>query len=123
MSEPMNITELVIDRAKWGKGALLNSEGKMCCLGFLSKACGVPDEEIKYVPFPHTNWDKIPTAFRGNTPACSKAAAINDEYTQEPQTPEEREAALISLFSEKGIALRFTGTSTDTAVPAHPPVL
>ena len=35
------LTKLVIDRAKWGTGALRNTEGKMCCLGFAVEACGV----------------------------------------------------------------------------------
>lgn len=56
MSKPKSkikkkVTTLVINRDKWlrgrpGDGSLLNSEGKMCCLGFYCKALGI---EPKYI--------------------------------------------------------------------------
>lgn len=50
--------EFTIDRSKWVQGGhkfksilgaskLLNNHGNMCCLGFYSKACGVPDKELE----------------------------------------------------------------------------
>lgn len=44
-------TRLVIDRSRWlrgeGLGELLRRlDGKMCCLGFLGAACGVPKEAM-----------------------------------------------------------------------------
>lgn len=44
---------LVLDNETWCRGtsgeetsALLNINGKMCCLGFLAKQCGASDEQI-----------------------------------------------------------------------------
>lgn len=47
----MEIKKLVIDRALWGKGALLQEDGKMCCLGHLGRACGVDKNYLR--PFLH----------------------------------------------------------------------
>lgn len=47
-----NVKKLVIDRSKWlrgkpGDGVLLRPEdGRMCCLGFLGRACGLTEGEI-----------------------------------------------------------------------------
>jgi hypothetical protein len=43
---------VVIDRAKWQRGVpidscLRDSEGKMCCLGFLGQACGFTAQELR----------------------------------------------------------------------------
>lgn len=41
--------KLVIDRTRWLRGdgvSTLLRSGKMCCLGFLAKACGATDAEI-----------------------------------------------------------------------------
>lgn len=62
------ITELVIDRAKWGVGALLNRDGTMCCLGHLSVACGIPKSSLMYtdvgytgpIALPHEGWTELP---------------------------------------------------------------
>jgi hypothetical protein len=48
---------IVIDRALWMRGSpdnsrLLNDEGKMCCLGFLGRACGFTEEELGYAVSP-----------------------------------------------------------------------
>lgn len=44
---------LIIDRAKWlrGEGSgesflIRNTDGKMCCLGFLGLACEIPQEKL-----------------------------------------------------------------------------
>src|SRR3954462_4130148 len=45
-------SEFTVKRSKWhrGQGAkgskLLRDDGTMCCVGFLSKACGASDAEI-----------------------------------------------------------------------------
>ena len=49
--------KLIIDRQNWirgGRDSLLRrgSDNKMCCLGFLAKACGFSDNDITGVPTP-----------------------------------------------------------------------
>lgn len=114
----MAITKLVIDRAKWGTSALLSKDGTMCCLGFLSKACGVPDEDMLDVPYPRFKWVDmfgVNTEFAARdfdvlvapgTPAPTAAAAINDSSTL---SMEQKETQLIELFANNGIELSFTG--------------
>lgn len=106
----MAITELVIDRAKWGKSALLNPDGTMCCLGFLSKACGVEDVQMLGVSYPKYEWIKsngLNKEFAANTgDQLSRAAQINDS-TDMPIA--DKEIQLTALFAKNGIALSFTG--------------
>ncbi|MEK6885206.1 MAG: hypothetical protein AABY22_36580 [Nanoarchaeota archaeon] len=44
-----NIKKFTIDFNTWGKQALLTTDGKMCCLGFYSKARGVSNDDMRYV--------------------------------------------------------------------------
>lgn len=102
----MPVTELIIDRTRWGQAALLNNDGTMCCLGFLSKACGVSDDLLVGVAYPQLAWINrfgVNKEFAG---AVALAASINDssQYTKE-----EKEIILIQLFKDNGIALTFTG--------------
>lgn len=80
---------LVIDRRKWRRGgdgvmcmlndkfggtALLNDRGKMCCLGFDAKACGVPrsiilkegmpDDVVRHLPYLTGKQEEIVNAYR-----------------------------------------------------------
>lgn len=111
----MSVTELVIDRALWGRTALLNKDGTMCCLGFLSKACGVPNNEMVHpngasMGYPRREWIseyKLNDWAASAICAASKAACINDSRFQ---TDDTKEAELIELFKENGIALSFTGS-------------
>lgn len=112
------ISELVIKRSEWGQGALRRLDnGKMCCLGFLSKACGVPDSELFehgcILAYPRYEWiDKyglnawaarLPWALPPSTLA-GLAAEINDS---DVYTIAEKEEKLTKLFAENGIALTF----------------
>jgi hypothetical protein len=38
--------KVVIDRSKWIRGKLADEHGCMCAMGFIAKACGVPDSEL-----------------------------------------------------------------------------
>ena len=55
--------KLVIDRTKWFRGKSRGSrlyrkqDGKMCCLGFLSLACGYTVTEIRQHRTPFSLWD------------------------------------------------------------------
>jgi hypothetical protein len=48
--------KFTIDRSKWqrgpGESRLLNSHGKMCCLGFYGEACGVPTDDLFGLAYP-----------------------------------------------------------------------
>lgn len=109
----MAVSELVINRAKWGERHLLNSDGTMCCLGFLSKACGVDDSLLLGKGFPLVEWTTkygVNTEFTrppsSNPLVASIAASINDGALY---TKSEKEAQLITLFADNGITLSFTG--------------
>jgi hypothetical protein len=144
----MTVDKLVIDRSKWGTGFLLRPltstyvridgprlqiPGKMCCLGFLAKACGATDDEIYCVPMPtkelavkydinglSTNF--VPSMAYdgaiGSTPMANDdqfenkynywwdaASRINDGTLAQPQ----KELKLIKLFKDHGIELTFIG--------------
>lgn len=115
------ITELVIDRARWGTHALKNSDGTMCCLGFLSEACGYGGKLRHVDPYgvdcgiglPRPEWVNVPETFRGGWPAgrwldhgATHAATINDSCLL---SWADKESELISLFGKNGIKLSFTG--------------
>jgi hypothetical protein len=111
------LEKLVIDRAKWGKGVLLNKDdGTMCCLGFASLACGVPVAKLNYLNgtnkgFPDHEWDIPEWMKNGNhdgAPASARrqAVLINDSHTL---TNAEKEEQLIKLFAAQGTELSFTG--------------
>lgn len=106
----MSIKELVIPRSQWGKGRLrLTASDKMCCLGHLSVACGVPPEDLHGENFPLPSWTSVPewaryphrSAMPRAAPIMQRAAAINDSDRST------REAELIELFASQGIALSF----------------
>jgi hypothetical protein len=110
------ITELVIDRQKWGTGALKNEDGTMCCLGFLSEACGYGDQlrhiDVKgidhgSVGLPNPLWIDVPPVFRDGhiSEIATKAARINDS----DRLQDEKEEALFTLFKNNGIKLSFVG--------------
>lgn len=111
----MEIKRLTIDRAKWGIGWLRNyNTGKMCCLGFLGRACGVPSEILKGKGMPSDLSDVYnscyPEAFKGGksdvTKAVELAAKVNDsECISWP----EKEYRLKILFRAHGIRLTFKG--------------
>jgi hypothetical protein len=126
----MTKTKVTIDRAKWrcggecgdfanGKGQtkLLNHEGYMCCLGFITAAAnpelnilekGEPDDLKTTVP--ELTCLSLDFAFssRGwlNTNLTVAAIAINDSETL---TAQEREEQLLELFKNSLYELEFVG--------------
>jgi len=118
-----------IERSKWRSGGytgdhpsgegdtcLLNREGYMCCLGFISKANGLEDEvlldkispgTIKHlVPELNTPSGEICLPFRSSRLAA-KAMELNDN---EEITRPGRERALAKLFEEESsYTLEFIG--------------
>lgn len=126
----MEIKKLAIDRALWGKNALLRKkdptdpdEGKMCCLGHLGRACGISTKSLVGRAMPGKDiiaHRKYPAAFlakptkvkyrnsNGNVEEDSvadRAAEINDS----DRRPAIKERMLITLFKKANITLSFTG--------------
>ena len=144
--------KLTIDRSKWRFGGvfwsadhikkigitrLLNDQGNMCCLGFLSLACGYKEEDISgYIDpeaivrhqeagnkFPQwaiktkelwreNGWQSDYRAF--NSELISKMIRTND-MPKSHLPHEEREVKLTDLFSEAGVEVTFTGEYPDVA--------
>lgn len=107
------VTELVIDRARWGTGieggVLYSSDTKkMCCLGFLARAYGSKVKDITNKGFPSDG--QAPEAFcigeHGPNVAARKAADANDNPDGRSR---DREAAIRSIFANAGIKVKFVG--------------
>ena len=121
--------KFVVIRDKWARGRtnvsseLLNIMGNMCCLGFLGKACGYNDEDLKQVPSPGyivyeyidgKVLSKFPSSLVmldakhpfecRDTPACRNLMKINDD---EEISDQEREKLLTEKFLEIGIEVEF----------------
>lgn len=133
----MTVDKIIIDRSKWGTGYLLRrdllalgpgeldpDEGKMCCLGFLARACGATDDEIRGMPMPNRelankyNINGVSTNLLNNHPLdigqriglasdywWDIASSINDSTLPESV----KELRLTNLFREHGIELTFSG--------------
>lgn len=115
--------EFVVKRSKWLRGPqpsdgvsmLLNDEGLMCCLGFVSEQCGVPRKELLhrrspadltdgYAPIRDLLLDGHEHDWDRNSDLAARAIAINDGWLA---SEEVRESELIRLFAENGYTLRF----------------
>lgn len=105
------VKELVIDRARWGQGKLKRFDnGKMCCLGFLSLACGVPEARILNKAFPCSTWAEEYGVNKEFVDRAEPAAGINDSTTK---SYTQKEFELIDLFADNGITLSFIGEITN----------
>lgn len=134
--------KLVIPREQWScagverhNGSLMLHdsgplEGRMCCLGHLCLAVGVPRDDLVEEPSP---CDVIYNHFPGSPETAEKARRINrkvqmfeetkwggldtnrfvqkaiDHNDDESISARQREKRLIALFAEQGVKLRFTG--------------
>lgn len=114
------ILNVTIDRAKWrrtlfGKrledNALLNLDGSMCCLGFVSKACGYTKDELEEIATPvEVHGDPKPKYDSVFKKLCKKQnsfVTLNDNKLQLPE--HEREKLLTEAFAKIGIAVKFSG--------------
>lgn len=120
--------KFTVDRSKWlrrgvdGRGCefvdsvLLNSNGHMCCLGFLAKACGANDKEILDVPCPshaegvawpkgvlRTRDPRVPPA---DSVTCQDIMVVNDDMEH---TDTDVETVLTQKFADLGIEVEFVG--------------
>jgi hypothetical protein len=130
--------DLVIDRAKWGRGegygALLR-DGKMCCLGFLARECGLGAKTIKGVRAPsdfsryiddetsipckvrrHQEiWNAVlgkikPRApFKGASEGSDVEGILVIINDSEDLTPARRERLLTKEFAKIGVKVTFVG--------------
>lgn len=122
-------TKVTIDRSKWrcgqdsaesaGKGLtmLLNAEGYMCCLGFVTRVV-YPDLHIQNVFYPMQLGCIVPglsekcersyfyTNNLRDTGLAERAALINDSKTL---TRKQREEQLLELFKDSLYELEFVG--------------
>jgi hypothetical protein len=91
------IDKFVIDHKNWLRGEgtqdsyLLRKDGKMCCLGFMSKAFGVPENEILEVTMPfvldndrdHDSWLLYPECVRHDIDMRDISEVNDDENTDD----------------------------------------
>lgn len=124
----MEINSLVIIRSKWarqtegvdkGGSMLMNSQGCLCCLGFVGRAVGIASNFLEDIGSPkdcacedvvgsESEVAKWPQAFapleEEDSLVSSKAIEINDNGVT---TDAYKEAALTTLFASVGIKLTF----------------
>lgn len=126
--------ELEIKRSKWIRGVshvekvysylLRSSDGKMCCLGFYLRSCGLSAEDIRGVSSPQQangntmNYPKdnpkipkwllgekpTPGDYRNNSEAGKKLMDINDATSLGEI---EREEEIKKRFAEHGVNITF----------------
>ncbi len=102
--------KLVIARDRWlrgtGIGCLLDNQGKMCCLGFLLKAQGVPDEALLNHPFYPVSPHCWPSST--NLRVLDDLTRTNDAAYV---TGEDREAWIIEGMKHLDVECEFAGDS------------
>jgi hypothetical protein len=115
--------KFTVDRARWARGgiregALLDPEdGSLCCLGFLAKAVGATDDDIRHYAAPSDVpdlewpegllWDDPDHDRLRDTGVCDDIITANDNHLIADDT--EREAKLREQFAQIGIEVEFTG--------------
>ena len=132
-----DVKSFVVDRETWyrgkgaGKSCLLNTNGKLCCLGFYARSCGVEDRLMRNIGDPnnlvemldgektifdikvnHVNrkanvlWETKLVHNKKNSDICNKLMTVNDSETFDTF---EREKKLTALFKKIGIKVKFVG--------------
>lgn len=113
MCDSKTVTKLDIPRNKWGSGSLLRADGRMCCLGHLSAACGISASDLSGKFFPQYNWNSVPLWARSNIdPAAGAPSGLHAAVSTNDNVYiswEDKEERLIELFKSKGIELTFSG--------------
>lgn len=80
--------KFTVKRLNWNRGNnnlasfnLLNKNRTRCCLGFLGKTCGIPDEELRGASYPDeipsTNW---PVELSNKNVVSDLNSDINNSY-------------------------------------------
>lgn len=114
MTEEKKTIDLVIDRERWIRGystmplLLRKDDGKMCCLGFLAKACGADDLQIQGITSPqHTKFIEWPTEILidgSNSLLTQFLMAINDDVSL---LENDRESKIVDLMTKIGVTVTF----------------
>lgn len=130
------VTSFKINRSKWlcgelywreerankvdSESVLLDTSGRMCCLGFYAKACGVPSDKLLNLPdysymnnvsaLPSTLIDRCNTDPRHdsntNTDTAESLLHTNDAVGYAAGA---REKEIAKLFKKAGISVSFIG--------------
>lgn len=113
------LTKLFIDRSKWFRGAdeglLRNSQGKMCCLGFVAMACGARTDRILNVGepenLPRFSWPEgfLTTDDEGNVWNSTIVEKLIDYNDSSGYSDKKRESLIKSGFKKLGIDVEFIG--------------
>ena len=112
------VTEFTIDRKTWLRGmntdesVLLDGDGRQCCLGFYSSACGVASSGIAGRSFPSSirpRLQEMSWLFEWDHETTEGAiedtlTTVNDRSTIEDS---EREETITRYFADQGITVNF----------------
>jgi len=105
--------EFTIDRSKWITGTLNDGDGRMCAMGFLAEAIGIPKEEIRGGMLPlddpkyKSRWGELGFLTCDGTQAYSNNLAEHVASINDSTRRDEREKKLKQLFSGVGIKVNF----------------
>lgn len=116
-----------IDRSYWARSSkrkyvvdnnLLNDDGSMCCLGFVSLACGLKKKDISNIGLPYAV-DQLPNKkyteiWEAVCQECGEIAEVNDDYIGKSDA--QREAKLTKMFKKIGIDVSFVGKTPKNPV-------
>lgn len=119
----LTITKFKVERSRWLRGEgyhesylLRPADNKMCCLGFLGKACGVSEERMRGVQTPTdvSNGNDYPSALSNMLPdlvapgSIKVAEFVLMDINDTPQiTDEQREILLSKIFNLIGLTVEF----------------
>jgi hypothetical protein len=126
--------ELIIDRSKWLRGEgfyesylLRPRDGKMCCLGFYSLACGLKEEQIRNVKSPRSLVSGDPSGANLLNDTCGSwliyednvrtvyhsldTAELMDHNDTRGESDSEREKWITKIFAKHGVTVRFVDST------------
>lgn len=118
------VTAFTIDRNTWLRGEgptrsklLRSDDGRKCCLGFYSTACGLPDDDIRDVISPSALEEKLgrigemewlldsPSKDHEEfSESADRLMEFNDNVYGDPA---EREQVIVDTFAAQGITVTF----------------
>lgn len=108
--------KFTIERSKWFRGQgvdpsfLLTEDGKKCCLGFFSLACGLKKKHIRGIKSPHHIPVKVPEQMRfliAGKDASDASVALMSVNDSTVTFEKKREKQLTKLFAKEGIEVEF----------------
>lgn len=112
--------DLVIDRSKWMRGEekpgklLRKSDGKMCCLGFFSLACGLKPDEIIELGEPQEPFEHAPGRSHEDIPPAM--AFLINVGEEEPDWDEDGEFAPTRRLQVSKSGETLMGLNDDTVI-------